>query len=83
MDGIKPPRKYVMYANFTAQTSYMVMVTQSFKKQWNKTYIQNKTFQSALDGYVDSETALIKQMINTIDVVFHLTSKQIGNTFKP
>ena len=83
MGGIKPPRKYVMHANFTAQTSYMVMVTQSFKKQWNKTYIQNKAFQNALDGYVDSETALIKQLINTIDVVFHLTSKQIGNTFKP
>lgn len=70
-----------MYANFTAQTSYMVMITQSFKKQWNKTYIQNETFQSVLDGYVDAETALVKNIINTVDVVFHLTSQQIGKAF--
>jgi hypothetical protein len=70
-----------MHANFTAQTSYIVMITQSFKKQWNKTYIENKAFQSALDGYVDAETVFMKQLINNIDVVFHLTSKQIGKTF--
>lgn len=70
-----------MYANFTAQTSYMVTITQSFKKQWNKTYIQNETFQSALDGYVDAETNLIKNMINVTDTVFHLTSKQVGKSF--
>ena len=70
-----------MYANFTAQTSYMVMITQSIKKQWNKTYIQNEQFRDALDGYVNAETAFIKQIINNIDVVFHLTSKQIGKTF--
>jgi len=70
-----------MYANFTAQTSYMVMITQSIKKQWNKTYIESETFKTALDRYVDAETALIKHMINTLDVVFHLTSKQIGKTF--
>ena len=70
-----------MYANFTAQTSYMVTITQSFKKQWNKTYIQNETFQSALDGYVDAETDLIKNMINVTDTVFHLTSKQVGKSF--
>jgi len=70
-----------MHANFTAQTSYMVMITQSFKKQWNKTYIENKAFQRALDGYVDAETVFMKQLINNIDVAFHLTSKQIGKTF--
>jgi hypothetical protein len=70
-----------MYANFTVQTSYMVMITQSFKKQWNKTYIQNETWRSALDGYVDAETSLVKNMINVVDVVFHLTSKEIGKTF--
>ena len=70
-----------MYANFTSQTSYMVTITQSFKKQWNKTYIQNETFQNVLDGYVDAETNLIKQLINTVDTVFHLTSKQVGNAF--
>ena len=70
-----------MYANFTAQTSYMVMITQSIKKQWNKTYIQNEQFRDALDGYVDTEAAFIKQIINNIDVAFHLTSKQIGKSF--
>jgi len=59
----------------------MVMITQSIKKQWNKTYIENETFKTALDRYVDAETALIKQVINSVDVVFHLTSKQIGKTF--
>ena len=70
-----------MYANFTAQTSYMVTITQSLKKQWSKTYIQNETWRSALDGYVDAETALVKHMINTVDVVFHLTSQQVGKAF--
>lgn len=70
-----------MYANFTAQSSYMVMITQSIKKQWNKTYIENETFKTALDVYVDAETALIKQVINSVDVAFHLTSKQLGKTF--
>ncbi len=70
-----------MYANFTAQTSYMVIITQSFKKQWNKTYIQNETLRDALDGFVDAETSLTKHMINTVDVVFHLTSEQIGKAF--
>ena len=70
-----------MYANFTAQTSYMVMITQSIKKQWNKTYIQNVRFRDALDGYVDTEAAFIKQIINNVDVVFDLASRQIGKTF--
>ena len=70
-----------MYANFTAQTSYMVMITQSIKKQWNKTYSQNDRFRDVLDGYVNAETAFIKQIINNVDVVFHLTSKQIGKSF--
>ena len=70
-----------MYANFTAQTSYMVMITQSMKKQWNKTYIQNELFRDALDGYVNAEEAFIKQIINNVDVVFDLSSKQIGKTF--
>jgi hypothetical protein len=70
-----------MYANFTAQTSYMVTITQSFKKQWNKTYVQNKTFKNALDGYVDAETVLVKNVINTLDTVFHLTSQQVGKAF--
>jgi len=70
-----------MYANFTAQTSYMVMITQSMKKQWNKTYIQNELFRDALDGYVNAEAAFIKQIINNIDVAFDLSSKQIGKTF--
>ena len=71
----------MMYANFTAQTSYMVTITQSLKKQWSKTYVQNKAFHNSLDSYVDAETALIKHMINTLDTVFHLTSKQVGKAF--
>jgi hypothetical protein len=70
-----------MYANLTAQTSYMVMITQSLKKQWNKKYIQNEQFRDALDGYVDAETTFIKQIINNVDVAFDLSSKQIGKTF--
>ena len=70
-----------MYANFAAQTSYMVTVIQSCKKQWNKTYIQNETLRGALDGYVDTQTAFVRQIISNVDVVFDLASKQIGKTF--
>jgi hypothetical protein len=70
-----------MYANFTAQTSYMIMITQSLKKQWNKKYIQNDEFRDALDKYVDAETSFIKQIINNVDIVFDLTSKQAGKVF--
>jgi hypothetical protein len=70
-----------MYANFTAQTSYMIMIAQSLKKQWNKKYIQNDQFRDALDKYVDAETSFIKQIINNVDVVFDLTSKQAGKAF--
>ena len=70
-----------MYANFTAQTSYMIMIAQSLKKQWNKKYIQNDHFRDALDKYVDAETSFIKQIINNVDVVFDLTSKQAGKVF--
>lgn len=70
-----------MYANFTVQTSYMVGMTQSLKKQWNTTYVQNETLKQAMNGYVDAETSLIKNIINNIDVVFHLASKQVGKAF--
>ena len=70
-----------MHANFTVQTSHMIGITQSFKKQWNKTYVQNEMFRGALDSYVDAETAFIKQLINNVDIVFHLASQQAGKAF--
>jgi hypothetical protein len=70
-----------LYANFTAQTSYMVTVIQSCKKQWNKTYVQNETLRDALDGYVDTQTAFVRQIMKNVDVVFDLTSKQVGKAF--
>jgi hypothetical protein len=54
---------------------------QSAKKQWNKTYVQNETLRGAFDDYVDTQTAFVKQIIKNVDIVFDLTSKQIGKAF--
>jgi len=67
-----------MFTSLASAFNWPIDMVQNAKKTWTKTYVQNETVRTALDAYVDTQTAFVKQIVANADVVVAEVSKEIG-----
>jgi len=63
---------------YTERLTWIVMMIQNSKKDWTRTYVKNQNIREALDGYVDTQSAFVKQILSTADVYSNEISKELG-----
>lgn len=67
-----------MFTSLASAFNWPIDMIQNSKKTWTKTYVQNETVRTALDAYVDTQTAFVKQIVANADVVVAEVSKEVG-----
>lgn len=67
-----------MFTTLASAFNWPIDMIQNAKKTWTKTYVQNENIRKALDAYVDTQTAFVKQIVANTDAVTAEISKEVG-----
>jgi hypothetical protein len=67
-----------MFTTLSSAFNWPIEMIQNSKKTWTKTYVQNETVRTALDAYVDTQTAFVKQIVANADAMTAEISKEVG-----
>ena len=67
-----------MFTSLASAFNWPIDMIQNSKKTWTKTYVQNETVRTALDAYVDTQTAFVKQIVANADIVVKEVSEELG-----
>lgn len=67
-----------MFTSLASAANWPIDMVQNAKKTWTKTYVQNEAIRTALDAYVDTQTAFVKQIVANVDAVTAEVSKEVG-----
>lgn len=67
-----------MFTYATDAANYGITLFQNGKKEWTKHFVKDETIRQTLDSFVDAQTAFVKQVIKTNEVIATAVSKELG-----
>jgi len=67
-----------MFTSLATMANWPIDMVQNAKKTWTKTYVQNENIRTALDAFVDAQTAFVKQIVTNVDTVSKEVSEELG-----
>lgn len=67
-----------MFTYATDAANYGITLFQNGKKEWTKHFVKDETIRATLDSFVDTQTAFVKQIVKTNEVMATAMSKELG-----